>query len=239
MTPSNPDLVEAARLFEELEERIRRCINDDLGYLTDIIKLAERTLETLDWCRAPEDRGSVWRMREFTQMYLAMSLNHRGVARGTRSAAAASEDPGSMSSREASLALADLDRAEAIAGDLSQLKVTVSRNMQFVLLRNLGLYDRAIAHAQHTIELDPSSPEGYCELASAYSRMSEHGRALQAADEAVRRAGNDHWRCETLRSRAGVYRALGDETSAERDLANSEHLLRLHTAEQTLGQASR
>lgn len=222
MTPSNPDLVEAARLFEELEERIRRCINDDLGYLTDTIRLAERTLETLDWCRAPKDRGNVWRMREFARMYLAMSLNYRGVARGVSSAATASEDQGSVSSREASQALADLDRAEAIAGGLDQIKVRISRKMQIVLLLNLGLYDRAIAHAQRTIELDPSSPEGYCELASAYSRMSDHGRALQAANEAIRHADRDHWWCETLRQRALVYRAMGDEASAERDWTEAE-----------------
>lgn len=63
MAPSNSGLVEAVRLgFGLREERISRCINDDLDYLTtDTIRLAERTLETLDWCRVPEGRGNVWR----------------------------------------------------------------------------------------------------------------------------------------------------------------------------------
>lgn len=223
MTQSDPDIVEAHRLFEELEERFRRCVNDDVGFLTDTIRLAERTLQALDLCTL-----DVSVMRDFAQYYLAMSLNYRGVARGIRLITTRAEDPESPSTFEAVEALADIDKSEAMAGGLGYLKgaARVDRKMQLALLLELGLYSRALTHVQRTIEQDSSSPDGYCELASVYRRMSDHERALQAANEAVRRAGNDHWRCETLRCRAGVYRALGDETSADRDLANAEHLLR-------------
>jgi len=159
-------------------------------------------------------------MRYFAQMYLATSLNQRAVDLYVHSLTTAEEINGETAAIRARQLLADLDRAEEIATQV-RAGVWIHRDLQLALILDLGLYDRAFAHAAKTIELDPSLPDGYDEMRLCHLMIGDHARSLEAANEALKRAWNDHWRYRAWASRAGVYRAMGDHASAERDMAEA------------------
>lgn len=230
MTSGRKDMDEARRLFTILEEeRMAKAFNGDLDYVTDTIVLAEHILDILSWCTAPEDRGDAAHLRKWTQFWLVQSLSRRGEEVGLRSFMGKVVD----TSHAEQQALADLDRAERLAAELNErysngigsMSVGYAASTQFILMIRLGLYDRAFAFAQQTIDRQPDSVVGYSWLSTCYLYVHDYPRALDAANEEIKRAYNNYTGRDAFKSRASVYRAMGDEASAERDLAEAERYL--------------
>lgn len=97
---------------------------------------------------------------------------------------------------------------------LDEQNAAVAYNNRGWTYCQMGLYDKALADAERSLELRPDSPDALDTRGNAYLGQGEYGLALEDFDRAIRL---DPSNPEMYRSRAALYRKTGKITLAEAD----------------------
>jgi tetratricopeptide (TPR) repeat protein len=207
--PKGP-AAEALKLVARAEEELEK-LQPDWEVVWSLARDAERA--------AP--RPSAWIERIVARSYMEGRRQHLSiaVARLSKSLTLLPDDPGALAARARSLSLLGIpldavdDARQALARDERQ------PNAEFALADKATIecdWDRADAHLELWIAVDPASPAPHSERARLLALSGRPEAALAEATRAIELGAAGAHRTTALAARGFAYLDLGDGNAAER-----------------------